>query len=428
LMSNKIKMLFYGDAPSCATGFATISKNVLPMLHATGNYEISVMGVNYWGEPTPYQKMFEMYPLKTMSKVADPYGRQVAAELMRDLQYDLLFMIQDSFIMNFMEGAIPQLRSHGKTAPVIMYYPIDGVPKQEWVKAMSTADVPITYTEFGRKESIKAHPSIKDKLLVIPHGVNQYDFHPVPQEEVNNFRKNFFIGAADKFIITNLNRNQQRKDIPRTMMVFKEFKKIRPNSVLYLHMAAQDFGWDIHNLAKAIGLRIDQDVLLPKNFGPNQGYPVEIVNLIYNASDVIVSTTTGEGWGLAATEAMACKKPLIVPDNTSLREIVGEDRGFLVKSGADLNDWVVMSNDFEVLRPLVDIDDMVEKLVKVYDDRESAAKRAENGYKWVHSTLLWDKHIVPQWDSVFKRALEKNKRKVVVDTSKAKTVISGDEL
>ncbi len=295
-MADKIKLLYYGDAPTCATGFAQVSKNILMGLHNTGRYEIQILGVNYWGDPHDYP--FDIWPIGVNSKTGDPYGRQRAAELMRDLEYDVLFQIQDSFILSFMESAIPQLKAHGKKFGHVMYFPIDGHPKKSWIKAMNVADIPVTYTQYGRNKCIEVMPEIASKLLVVPHGTNPKDFYPAAEEDVKEFRKSYFKQNADKFIFTNVNRNQQRKDIPRTMLAFKEFKKRRPNSCLYLHCATKDMGHDLGVVAEEMGFILNTDVCFPGNFNPTNGYPIEVINMIYNASDAIISTTLGEGWGL----------------------------------------------------------------------------------------------------------------------------------
>lgn len=422
---SKIRVLYYGDAPTASTGFGVVTKNILTNLYKTGKYDITVLGVNYFPEPNPYQKMFDMWPLGFYGK-GDPFGRQFSAEKMVQLEYDVIFMIQDSFIMNFMDSAIPQLRGYGKQFSTVMYYPIDGVPRDNWIRSMASADIPVTYTKFGYDESVKAYPGIQDKLLVVPHGVNTKDFFPLPKDKITDFRKQFFREHADKFIVTNVGRNQPRKDFPRTMMAFREFKKLRPNSFLYFHAAAVDMGWNIPEMAKSMGLRMNIDVAVPENFTTNSGYPTEIVNLIYNSSDVVVSSALGEGWGLTTTESMACKVPGIFPRNTAFTEIVGEDRGYLVNSGATINDWIMPTSDNEVLRPLIDITDMVDKLISVHDDREEAMKRAENGYKWINSTLQWDKHIVPQWDRILQKAA--SMKHANRSAPKSPTLVSGNDI
>jgi glycosyltransferase involved in cell wall biosynthesis len=270
------------------------------------------------------------------------------------------------------------------------------------MNAMGMFDHAVTYTNFAKKEAILANPSMANRLDVIYHGVNTNDFYPLPKDDVEAFRRQYFGQHAGKYVVSNINRNQQRKDIPRTIAAFKEFKNRRPNSVLYLHMAHKDQGWNLPEVIQAYGLRLGEDVLLPGgDFGPNQGFPLEIVNLIYNASNVIVSTTLGEGWGLSSTEAMACRKPIIFPNNTSLTEIVGEDRGLLADSGEDST---VLPNDNEVVRPLTSVPSLVEKLLYAHDNREEMAKLAENGYNWVKNNLTWDKHIAPKWDKLFQKA------------------------
>ena len=61
-------------------------------------------------------------------------------------------------------------------------------------------------------------------------------------------------------MFTNLNRNQQRKDIPRTIAAFAEFHRQIPESLLYLHMAKKDQGWDLPEITQAYGFDITKDV------------------------------------------------------------------------------------------------------------------------------------------------------------------------
>jgi hypothetical protein len=66
----KVRLLFYGDGPQVATGFATVSKNLLVPLHESGKYDISVLGINYWGEPHNFP--FPTWPVG-MNPEKDPY-------------------------------------------------------------------------------------------------------------------------------------------------------------------------------------------------------------------------------------------------------------------------------------------------------------------------------------------------------------------
>jgi len=408
----KIKVLAYCDTPSCATGFGTVSRNVFEGLYNTGRYDIDVLGINYWGNPHPFP--YRIWPTGTNS-ANDPYGRQKICKMIPQMEFDILFFLQDTFIMDFLPELIPHLRMGGKKFQSICYYPIDGEPKEKWIRNISAVDFPVAYCEFGKEMSMKMYPDVPE-LGVIPHGVNTREYYPRPDQEVADFRKKYFGSHADKFVFTNLNRNQQRKDIPRTIIAFREFKKLVPDSILYLHMAKKDQGWDLPQVCKSHGLSVSEDVIFPENFGPNQGYPRDIVNMIYNISDCVISSCLGEGFGLSWIEAMATKTPVLMPNNTALTEFITEDRGYLIDSGTNPGLYTVLGHDNEIVRPLVDVDDMVKKMLHIHDNYDEAKSKAENAYRWVNMQMDWQRSIAPQWVVTFDRAVEALK-----DADKPKT-------
>lgn len=398
----KIKVLAYCDSPTCATGFGTVSRNIFEGLYSTGRYDIQILGINYWGDPHNFP--YPIWPTGTNSD-RDPYGRKKVCSMIPRMNYDLLFFLQDTFILDFMPELIPYLKQNGKKFKSICYFPIDGVPKEQWIKNVSVADYLVAYSKFGAEQAKAVYPDCPD-LDIIPHGVNTADYNPLPREQVEDFRKKYFGVQADKFIFMNLNRNQQRKDIPRTIQAFCEVRKHRPDCILYLHMAQQDQGWNLPEVCRSYGLDMTKDVIFPQNFGPNQGYPRQVVNMLYNACDAVVSTTLGEGWGLSWSEAMATKTPVIMPRNTALIEAIDEDKGYLVNSGTNPSLHTVLPHDNEVIRPLVDVEDMAEKMIYVMDNYEEALTRAERAYEWVTKELLWGAKgpIVQRWIEIFDEA------------------------
>ena len=397
----KIKVLAYCDSPTCATGFGTVSRNILGGLHATGKYEIDILGINYWGDPHNFP--FRIWPTG-INTDRDPYGRKKVFSMILQMDFDILFFLQDTFILDFLPELHNKLHEQGKKFKSICYFPVDGTPKESWLRNVSVCDYIVAYSEFGKAEAIKA--SVSKIPIVIPHGVNTTEYFPIDRNEAAAFRTHFFGTQANKFVFTNLNRNQQRKDIPRTLAAFTEFHKEVPDSLLYLHMAKQDQGWDLPEIVKAYGLSITNDVIFPENFGPNQGYPRNVVNMIYNASDCVISTTLGEGWGLSWIEAMATKTPVIMPRNTAMIENIIEDRGWLVNSGSNPSLFTVVPNDNEIIRPLVDVDDMVRAMKEVYSNPEEVNRRTKNAYNWITMGMEWVNNIVPKWLVVFDTAYE----------------------
>jgi glycosyltransferase involved in cell wall biosynthesis len=319
----------------------------------------------------------------------------------RKLDVDFRCVLQEVFLLEFLPNLLTTLRHAGKNFQSVFYYPIDGIPKQSWIEAAASVDHPVTYTQFGFDESVKLVPSLEDRLKIIPHGFNPKVFFPAPPEQVESFRKQYLGALADKFIVTNVNRNQQRKDIPATVRAFIEFRKHCPDSVLYLHMMAKDQGWDLPAVLTSFGLDMSKDVILPQNFTASNGFPLEILNLIYNASDCVISTTVGEGWGLSWTEAMGTKTPVVFPQNTCLTQYITEETGWPYPSGGDMDHITVIPHDNEVPRPTAHIHKMVEQMVALYNNPEEGKKRAEAAFEMVSNNLVWDKHINPQWLDLF---------------------------
>lgn len=409
-MGSKKKVLWWSDSPTTATGFATVAKNLLKVLNATNKYEFTVVGINHNGAPYDRSKFpYDIYPalnaLAGEPRYQDVYGRQLVLDMAMSGEFDIVFMIQDTFIVESLLPSLITVRENlaaEKKFSIIHYFPIDGVPKKSWIEnVVAKVDIPVAYTEFAKKECIKYVPELAT-MDVIYHGVEKETFYPINNKE---FRDTFYKEHADKFIVLNVNRNQPRKDLYRTFASFAEFHTKYPDSFLFILAQASDVGGNLVEIASNYGLVWGEDWACPSpgSYGANQGYPVHIVNEVYNACDVVVSTTTGEGWGLSFSEGAACKKPLLFPKNTSLVEMIGEneERGYFIESGTDANLHICMgAPDNNIIRPMVDIHDMASKLEHIYNNREEATSKAERAYKEIWT---W-KQVGEQWKGIFSRA------------------------
>jgi D-inositol-3-phosphate glycosyltransferase len=406
----KKKILCYCDSPTCATGFGSVSRNVLEQLYKTGNYDIDIFGINYHG--TPHSLPYKIWPAMD-HQTGDPYGRRKFCYFALEHDFDILWVLQDTFIVDFLPELISHLKSN-RTKPfrTIMYYPIDSILKETWYNNINIVDRLIAYTDFGKQAFINQNikheqGGILRDVDVIYHGVDTNTFKVLSDIDVASFRKNYFSYNSSKFIFMNINRNQQRKDIPRTIHAFKLFNQQVPNSLLYLHMCPVDQGWNIPELLKEYDLTLGKEVVLPEKMEPNQGYPINIINYLYNSSDCVISTTLGEGFGISWLEAMACKIPTIMPNNTAMKELITEDKGYLVDCGSNASLWTVVPNDNDLQRPLVDVDDLVVKMLHVYNNYVEAKNKAEVAYKWVYQNMRWSDNIARQWGKVFKEECSK---------------------
>jgi glycosyltransferase involved in cell wall biosynthesis len=416
-MENKLNVLVYGDAVLCSTGFAQVMRNVLKQLYATGKYIFTCIGINHDGSPYdqqlyPYAIHPAVSPLSDNPVYNDVYGRQKFIDFARSGRFDLVFMLNDTFIIKTFLGTLLETRGNlpkEKRFPIIMYFPIDGTPQKSWIEeVVAKVDFPVTYTEYAKRECMK-HAFNLENMPVIYHGVDKQTFFPLPVDIITKFRKDFFGTNSDKYIVLNVNRNQPRKDLHRTFAAFKLFHEKYPDTFLFINAQKEDVGGNLVEIAAHYDLVYDKDWACPGGtFNANQGYPIHMVNMIYNASDLVVSSALGEGFGLSTVEAMAVKKPILFPNNTAIPEIVGpnEEYGYMCKSGETINDWICLgSPDNNLLRPVTNVLTMADKMCYIYTHYEEALDKAEKAYDRVWT---WEQ-VGEQWKEVFHKAEIKEK-------------------
>jgi D-inositol-3-phosphate glycosyltransferase len=393
----------------CNTGFAVVAQNIVKQLLKTDKYDFTIIGGNYFGEPYDHKEwpviVFPglFYTRQHLQEYNDVKGFQRVLDALSTGEFDILFTIYDpTNIATFGEAVKAtqaELKKQGrKVFKWVYYFPVENYVRKHWVdNAIGLADYPVAYTEYGKKEVIKVDPSVK--VGIIYHGINLKEFYPLDKETIESNKKTIFGGAfKDKYVVSNINRNVRRKDLPRTLLAFKEFKKSVPNAILYLHSRYNDMGGDFRVMANDIGLKEFEDYIHPINI-TEDGYPIEA---IYNVSDLIITTTLGEGWGLSISEAMATKTPVVAPNNTSLTEIIGDDRGFLCDCKEKIN---LGPDDWNLYRPIVDIDDMVSRMIEAHDG--GIDFYINNAYEWIKK-LSWEK-ICVKWDELLTRASESGK-------------------
>jgi glycosyltransferase involved in cell wall biosynthesis len=437
----KIRLLAYGDSPAIPSGFGSVMRNIFQRLGRSGRYDIDIIGINDRGNyKDPMIHPYHLHQARPPGE-ADFHGRGNFINIVRgggiDLTppWDIIFLLNDPFILEepipfFRLGVLPALKDIQKTHytklppdmwfRTIGYFPIDSPVKPVWVEhALSLVDTPVAYTDYGRQQILSAndqldHPAAIDPV-VIPHGTDTEVFKPLVSSVVSQFRRDFFAGGlrSDTFLVIGVGRNSARKDLVRTMQIFKEFQRRRPDSFLYLHAQAQGTWGSLEEAGLQLGLRQGKDWNYPKDFTEHKGFPDEILNGIYNAADVLLSTTQGEGWGLPLTEAMTTKTLVMAPNHTALSEILNTTaitpgtslpqllrqpvRGIPLAAGTTKSEWVNHgATDLERFRPLTNIDAAVQKLLWVYDHPERVRPIINRAYRWAKN-LTWDS-VVAQWE------------------------------
>lgn len=142
----------------------------------------------------------------------------------------------------------------------------------------------------------------------IPHALPADLFKPLPDEEVQKFKKEHYgPHASKKFIVMWNNRNARRKQTGDVIATFAKFaKKVgKENVALFMHTAIHD--QEGQNIL-AVARRFDIEDCLMVSEARVQP---EVINMMYNVADVTINIASNEGFGLSSLESLYSGTPII---------------------------------------------------------------------------------------------------------------------
>lgn len=384
-----MKFLFYGESPCNETGAARVNRYLLDTLVESG-HQVQVLATSHFFEDQ-YDHARYPYPIESISREDPNETHRAAGEALDGMSFDWLFISQDMHV--------PQiLREQVKKYPSIVLAAIDGgVRFPQMVDSLLEADIPAVYSRYSYGQVIGVLPQLAGILQCIPLGCEPDVFFPISEEERREYRQRVFGVGDETFLVMWANRNQMRKDPGRALYGFHLFHEQMPNSRLYMHCRMQDVGGDVVAQAKLLGLRVhgaDPEVIFaPPEYTEIAGFDRDKLNRMYNAADVVISSSRGEGWGLTTSEAMAAGRPFIGPANTTFFEMLGAaptssirpyvvgERGLLVHCGGD-ELWEIFYGRDDAPRPLISCQGLAMALEHVYRHPEAAHERGQLARQW----------------------------------------------
>lgn len=380
------KILYCGDA-FVETGFGRVAENLLPAL--AEHHEVSVLAVNYHGDPHPEARKYETYP--AMLHGSDPFGSHRIGELVQKIKPDLIWVTNDLWVgISLWKAVQPLKESMG--FKFFVYTPIDSYGLfPELLEPINEWDGVATYTQFGAEEIKKI--GYKREIEVMGHGTDFSKFFPTDKNECREK-----LGVPnDVFIVFNGNRNQPRKRIDLTIKAFIKFAKDKDDARLWLNMGSKDMGWDLIPLFKRVARDEGFDptgklILTSPHFSTDNCLSIEQLNMVYNAADIGINTCIGEGWGLVNTEHAATGVAQLVPDHTSLAEIFDEIPRITCNAAET-------DRNYGLERLLPDPDSAAELLSYYYDNREALKKDGQ----WCYNRIIKEEFT---WPYITKQMLD----------------------
>lgn len=401
-----ILMVGFGDA---ASGFSRVVHSIAE--HLPEHFEIHHLAVNVRG------RISQAYPWKIYPNdiKCDRVGEIKLRQLIDRIRPRLVWILNDFW---FLARYYLVLRDYKDEIKTVAYMPLDGrITQPGLLGALQFFDVVTVYNEFSRAELDEKFDEVakndpdfsRPELAVIPHGVDGEKFNPLlttsgandSQARRRSARRALYgpnCPFEDGFIVLNANQNATRKRIEVTMKGFALFAQDKPRQTkLHLH-CTKDRGpyndkLDVHELARELDIA---DRLISTTPPVTDSR----LNLIYNACDVGINTSWGEGWGLISLEHGATNAAQIVPDHTACAEIWPGAAELLPARECDRSHPELLEK--RLTTPLA-VADALERLYTNPDYRDRLANQAfrlatRPEYQW--------KEIGREWDRLFRSLLE----------------------
>lgn len=239
------------------------------------------------------------------------------------------------------------LAMKGHRCKKIGYMPIDcSTFPMGFFDSLNGYDCLWTMYGNGRNEIIKT--GYKKPVFVLEHAIND-SFYIC---DASDYRKTLFheIKPTDKIII-NSNVHSNRKRIDLTLIIFEKlcshFSSYNLYNPYYLIMKTKnensDGGDTLSDLIKSINILSKSRIKIISNRLSD-----DELNNLYNATDICINTTNGEGWGLIPFEFLKLNKHCVVPDNTSYSELFPKSMLVSTKKMCYVNGRTLTTNNNDI--------------------------------------------------------------------------------
>jgi len=208
---------------------------------------------------------------------------------------------------------------------------------------------------------------------------------------IANIKDEFGVETIISFTGEN---NGTRKKIDRLIASYSMIKKLDKNNEIMLIMHTMPVSnnginlWDVINKHKLNYM----DNKLMFTYGTDDlgnSWSDAALNILYNVSDINISTSSAEGFGMPTLESMACDVCNVGPNFSSFIELIGNDENIENNRGllSDIQGYEKLSNGMK--RALVSPKSTAENVIMLHEDKKLMKKLSNNAYEW-SKQYTWD--------------------------------------
>ena len=350
-----MKITWYSNAPWCPTGYGQQTALTVPKIAADGHDVWIAANHGLQGTATGWNG------IPVMPAGLDQYSNDIApahhsAHLGRDDGW--LITLYDTWVLR---------PDQFDTFNLASWAPVDHYPVPPLVAKWCSSHPTIAMSRFGERALSESGIA----STYIPHAISLEDFRPTEDIDGRSFRD--IIGVPQDAFLVAINANNQGVQPPRKawseMFGAASVLMTKHRDVfLYVHAGQMGApGVTLPVLAQAWGIPTDRLRFVSAYDYRAGRLPPSYLAAMYTASDVLLATSMGEGFGIPVIEAQACGLPVIVSDATAQPELVGG--GWLARVQPEWNEGMASF----LFRPIVS--DIASKLEQAYGARGDTSIR-----------------------------------------------------
>jgi len=319
---DRLRILWYSNAPWAATGYGQQTAQVIQRLAKEG-HQVAIHAMYGLAGSSSTWNGFKVYP-QGLAAYSDDV---VVAHTMEWANQDLS---TPSLLMTLFDVWVLKSESLKQLKNIASWVPIDHQPTPPDVLRFLERDnvKPIAMSKFGSRMLDIAGV----EHLYVPHAIEPV-FQPTKSVTLPNGKKmtgrEFMGWEEDRFVVTMVATNKgaqpARKAWAENILAFSIFAKDKPDAVLYLYTEPDGAmaGINLPTLLDACGVQKDRYKVVDQ-YAYRHGLPQQMMAAMYTASDVLLACSMGEGFGIPVIEAQACGCRVIVSNFTAQPELVGD--------------------------------------------------------------------------------------------------------
>jgi glycosyltransferase involved in cell wall biosynthesis len=370
-----MKILWVSNAPFIGSGYG-VQTHLFTQLAKQDGHEPVVFGFYGHHGPPMMADGVEILPASY-----DGYGNDMLAAHIEHYKPDMtvslidVWVLPDEFLSSKQVAAWVPI-DHNPIPPLVL----EKLHQTRQIWAMS---------RFGEKLMRQAGL----KPFYVPHGVDTTVYQPLDRQAARagwNIRE-------DQFFVVSVAANKgfpSRKNIPQLLKAWGKFVQTHPDAVLYLHTdtTGTHSGLNIGEMAAFYGIPA-ANLRLPDMYRYMRSeYSAVMLNKLYNAADVFVLPSAGEGFGVPVIEAQAAGCPVIVTDFTAQSELCGSGWLISVDPFDDLG-YTLQKSEQANVRPSL----IVEALEQAFAARgdQSLRDKARKFALQYDARKVWETYMLP---------------------------------